>query len=100
MKRVARSSPVGQKAAYFFLIISAPQLFNDVPLTVMHESSVSSDRKIEVMRTDSDPRNGTSAGEPSNISRDKPAASLFQAPAGYTVQEHTPGGHRGFRAAP
>lgn len=81
-------------------VIPAGEQGNDVPLTITHESWVSSDLKTEVMRTDSDPRNGTTTVELSNISREEPAASLFQAPAGYTVQEHTPGGHRGFNAAP
>ncbi len=81
-------------------VIAAGAQGNDVALTITHESWVSSDLKIEVMRTDSDPRNGTTTVELSNISRDEPAASLFQAPAGYTVQEHTPGTRGGFKAAP
>jgi hypothetical protein len=81
-------------------VIPAGAQGNDVPLTITHESWVSSDLKIEVARTDSDPRDGTTTVELSNISRDEPAASLFQAPAGYTVQEHTPGGHGGFNPAP
>jgi hypothetical protein len=81
-------------------VIPAGAQGNDVALTITHESWVSSDLKIELMRTDSDPRNGTTTVEVSNISRDEPAASLFQAPAGYTVQEHAPGGHRGFNPAP
>jgi len=84
----------------FTRVIPAGTQGNDVPLTVTHESWVSSDLKTNLMRTDSDPRNGTTTEELSNISRAEPSASLFQAPAGYTVQEHTWGGHGGFNAAP
>jgi hypothetical protein len=72
-------------------IIPAGAQGNDQPIVITHESWVSSDLKIEVMRTDSDPRFGTTTMEMSNISRAEPAASLFQAPAGYAVEEHTPG---------
>jgi hypothetical protein len=64
---------------------------NDQPISITHEAWVSSDLKIEVMRTDSDPRFGTTTMELSNLSRAEPPAALFQAPAGYAVQEHTPG---------
>ena len=63
---------------------------NDQPLTVTHESWVSSDLKIAVMRVDTDPRFGTTTMELTNISRDEPPATLFQAPAGYSVNERTP----------
>ena len=72
---------------------------NDQPIAITHESWVSSDLKIEVLRTDSDPRFGTTTMELSNVSRAEPAAALFAAPAGYAVQEHTPG-QRGPMPAP
>jgi hypothetical protein len=82
-------------------IIPAGAHGNDQPLTITHEAWVSSDLKIEVMRTDSDPRSGTTTMELTNIERSEPPASLFQAPAGYTVQEHTFGRHNAsFNAAP
>jgi hypothetical protein len=64
---------------------------NDQPISITHEAWVSSDLKIEVMRTDADPRFGTTTLELSNVSRAEPPATLFAAPAGYAVQEHTPG---------
>jgi hypothetical protein len=73
-------------------LIPAGKQGNDQPLTVTHESWVSSDLKIAVMRVDTDPRFGTTTTELTNISRDEPSAALFQAPAGYTVKERTPGG--------
>jgi hypothetical protein len=82
-------------------VIPAGAHGNDQPLTITHEAWVSSDLKIEVMRTDSDPRSGTTTMELTNIERSEPPASLFQAPAGYTVQEHTFGRHNAsFNAAP
>jgi hypothetical protein len=82
-------------------VIPAGAQGNDQPLTITRESWVSSDLKIEVMGTDTDPRNGTTTVELTNIDRGEPAASLFQAPAGSTVQEHTPGQHGpSFNAAP
>jgi hypothetical protein len=72
-------------------VIPAGAHGNDQPLTVTHESWISSDLKIMVMRVDTDPRFGTTTMELTNISRDEPAATLFQAPAGYAVNERTPG---------
>jgi hypothetical protein len=71
-------------------VIPAGTEGNDQPITITHETWTSSDLKIQLMRTDSDPRFGTTTMEISNISRAEPAASLFQAPAGYAVEEHTP----------
>jgi hypothetical protein len=74
---------------------------NDQPLTVTHESWVSSDLKVAVMRVDTDPRLGTTTMELTNISRDEPPVTLFQAPAGYTVNERTPSAQsRTFGAEP
>jgi hypothetical protein len=83
-------------------VIPAGAQGNDKPITITHESWISSDLKIEVMRVDTDPRNGTTTMELTGISRDEPAAALFQAPAGYTVNERTVGGPngRGFEPEP
>ena len=83
-------------------VIPAGAQGNDKPITITHESWISSDLKVEVMRVDTDPRMGTTTMQLTNISRDEPAASLFQAPAGYTVNERTVGGRngRGFEPAP
>jgi hypothetical protein len=83
-------------------VIPAGAQGNDKPITITHESWVSSDLKIEVMRVDTDPRNGTTTMELTGISRDEPAAALFQAPAGFTVNERTVGAPngRGFEPGP
>lgn len=76
-------------------VIPAGAQGNDKPLIITHESWVSSDLKVEVARVDTDPRNGTTTMELTGISRDEPAATLFQAPAGFTVNERTMGGPNG-----
>ncbi len=70
-------------------VIPAGEQGNDQALTVTHESWVSSDLKITVMRVDTDPRFGTTTMELTNISRDEPPSTLFQTPAGYTLNERT-----------
>ena len=82
-------------------VIPAGTQGNDQSLTVTHESWVSSDLKIAVMRVDTDPRFGSTTMELTNISRDEPPSTLFQAPAGYTVNERTPSApNRAFAAEP
>lgn len=83
-------------------VIPAGAQGNDKPLTVTHESWVSSDLKAEVMRVDTDPRNGTTTMQLTGISRDEPSAALFHAPAGFAVNERTVGGPngRGFEPEP
>lgn len=71
--------------------IPTGKMGNDQPLTSTHDSWFCTDLTLEVMHVDTDPRSGTTTTELSNISRDEPAASLFQVPAGYTVQNHNAG---------
>jgi hypothetical protein len=52
----------------------------------------SPDLKVPVMVKESDPRFGTTVTELTNIVRAEPDATLFQAPAGYTVRQGGPGG--------
>jgi hypothetical protein len=72
-------------------VIPAGKEGNSDPLTITHESWISSDLKLEVLRIDSDPRSGTTTMELSNIDRNEPQPNLFQAPEGYTVQERSRG---------
>ena len=73
------------------IVIPAGREGNDQPITITHETWVSSDLKVPVLRIDTDPRFGTSTMELTNISRAEPNAGLFQAPAGYTINERSPG---------
>jgi hypothetical protein len=76
-------------------VIPAGAQGNSEPLTITHETWYSSDLKLEVQRTDTDPRFGTTTVELTNLDRAEPSAALFQAPAGFTVKELTPGQRRG-----
>jgi hypothetical protein len=58
--------------------------------TVVTETWTSSDLEVPVRQVINDPRRGTITTELSGISQSEPDASLFQAPAGYTVQDLTP----------
>ena len=58
--------------------------------TVVTETWTSSDLQVPVRQVINDPRRGTITTELSGISQSEPDASLFQAPAGYTVQDLTP----------
>ncbi len=60
---------------------------NSLPIQVVHETWVSDDLKVPVMVKHSDPRSGTSTTQLTNIVRAEPDATLFTAPAGYTVQK-------------
>jgi hypothetical protein len=76
-------------------VIPAGARGNDKPITITHEVWTSTDLKVVVMRVETDPREGTTTMQLTNISRDEPAASLFQTPAGYTVNERTIGARGG-----
>jgi hypothetical protein len=76
-------------------VIPAGLRGNDKPITITHETWTSTDLKVVVMRVDTDPRMGTTTMELNGISRDEPAATLFQTPAGYTVNERTIGPRNG-----
>jgi hypothetical protein len=63
---------------------------NDQQITVTTESWTSSELDTDVLQITDDPRTGNARVELSDIDRSEPAPSLFQAPAGYTVQEMQP----------
>jgi len=67
--------------------IAAGQAGNDLPMNIVSERWVSSDLQVVVMSKFSDPRHGDTTYQLTNINRGEPAASLFQVPADYTVQD-------------
>lgn len=71
-------------------IIPAGSEGNDQQITVTSESWTSSELHTDVLRIMDDPRTGNMHMELSDIDRSEPDPSLFQAPAGYTVQEMQP----------
>lgn len=74
-------------------------LGNEQPLTVTTERWYSPDLSIDIQTQTVDPSRGNTSTTVSNINRNEPDASLFQVPAGYTLQSGVPGGFgRGPRA--
>jgi hypothetical protein len=73
--------------------IPAGQIGNDKPIQIVVERWYSAELQMNVMTKRTDPRMGTTTTQLTNISREEPAASLFQVPADYTVKQ---GRARGF----
>jgi len=80
--------------------ISPGVMGNDKEIVVSHESWFSPDLKVMISETDTNPFSGNHTLMASNLSRNEPAATLFKAPEGYTVQQDPPhfgrGGDRNF----
>lgn len=68
---------------------------NDKEIVVSHESWYSNDLKVMISETDTNPFAGSHTLVTSNLSRNEPAATLFKAPEGYTVQQDQPRFGRG-----
>lgn len=67
--------------------IPAGTIGNDRDLVVTRETWYSPDLKLVIQSTQSDPRFGETTYSLTNIQRNEPDASLFQVPAGYTVEK-------------
>jgi hypothetical protein len=67
---------------------------NSLPIVTVHETWMSDDLKVPVMVKTSDPRFGSTTTQLTNIIRAEPDPTLFQVPAGYTVNKER-GGPRG-----
>ncbi len=68
---------------------------NSLPIQIVRETWISDELKVPVLIKHSDPRTGTTTTQLTNIVRAEPDATLFTAPAGYTVQQGGPGPGRG-----
>jgi hypothetical protein len=60
---------------------------NERPIVVTSEEWTSPDLKVQVLSESNDPRTGTSTYKLVNVKRGDPAASLFQVPPDYTIQQ-------------
>lgn len=67
-------------------------LGNEQPLQVTTERWYSPDLSIDIQTQTTDPSRGNTTTTVTNINRSEPDASLFQVPAGYTLQQGGPGG--------
>jgi len=72
-------------------IISAGEIGNDRPLTIVSERWLSTDLQVVVQSHFSDPLHGDTSHRLSAINRTEPPASLFQIPPDYAVQSVEPG---------
>ncbi len=79
--------------------IPAGAIGNTSAIEVVRERWISPDLKVPVMMKTSDPRFGTTTMNLTNVTRSEPDASLFQIPAGYTLQTGQ-GIHRGHGGPP
>ena len=82
--------------------IPAGEIGNQKPIVITIEKWYSPDLQEMVMTKRSDPRMGETVFQLTNIQRTEPAATLFQVPADYTVEQGGPqvrGMHRTFGPA-
>jgi hypothetical protein len=77
--------------------IPAGQIGNTKPIVIVTERWYSPDLQMVVMTKRTDPRMGETTFQITNIQRQEPAASLFQVPADYMVEQR---GRRGGPALP
>jgi len=74
-------------------VIPAGTFGNEQPINIVSERWYSPELQTVILSKHSDPRSGESTFKLVNISRDEPAAALFQVPSDYTVTEgRGPGG--------
>jgi hypothetical protein len=72
--------------------IPAGEIGNQNPIVIVIESWYSPDLQTVIMTKRTDPRIGETDFQLTNIQRGEPAATLFQVPAGYTVEQGRHGG--------
>jgi hypothetical protein len=80
--------------------IPAGQIGNSKPIVIVTERWYSPDLQMVVMTKHTDPRMGETTFTMSSIQRQEPAASLFQVPSDYTLQQRGPHEGRGNGPAP
>jgi hypothetical protein len=80
--------------------IPTGQIGNTKPIVIVTERWYSPDLQMFVMTKHTDPRMGEATFQMTNIQRQEPAATLFQVPADYTVQQGGRGERRAHPALP
>lgn len=82
---------VEAKGTRMTTVIPAGRAGNDQPITVTHETWMSTELRIMVLEINSDPRTGVRTTELTEIERGEPDPALFQPPEGYTIKDRYPG---------
>jgi hypothetical protein len=80
--------------------IPAGQVGNSKPIVIVTERWYSPDLQMVVMTKHTDPRMGETSFTMSNVQRQEPAATLFQVPGDYTIQQNLRHNGRGGAPAP
>jgi hypothetical protein len=81
------------------ITIPAGQIGNERAIEIVEERWYSPELQTMVMTRHSDPRSGETVYRLTNINRTEPDHSLFEVPAGYTVNEQEPTRFRSVRPA-
>jgi hypothetical protein len=71
------------------LTIPAGEIGNIQPIEIVDETWYSTELQLQVMTKHQDPRTGAVLYRLTNLNRSEPDRSLFEIPAGYTVNERT-----------
>jgi hypothetical protein len=72
------------------ITIAAGEIGNERPIEIVSERWYSPELQTLIMSRHSDPRTGESTYRLTGITRDEPARSLFEIPADYKIEEHSP----------
>jgi len=72
------------------ITIAAGAMGNDLPIKIVDEKWISSDLQVVVMSKHSDPLQGETTYQLSNIIRGEQPRTLFDVPSGYTITEAPP----------
>lgn len=70
-------------------VIPAGQIGNDRPIESVYETWYSNDLHVTVLRRVTDPMNGNTLNQLTDIQRSTPSPALFSVPSGYTVRDLT-----------
>jgi len=95
MRRRATGEPLGKQSiegvtaegTRSVSTIEAGSIGNDRAIQITNESWYSEELQMQVMSKHSDPRTGDESFRMTNIRKGEPGAYLFQAPAGYQINE-------------
>lgn len=80
--------------------IPAGQIGNDRAIDIVSERWYSPELQTVVMTRHNDPRAGETTYKLKNVRREEPAKSLFEVPAGYTIENNDPAKGMRFKVAP
>jgi hypothetical protein len=90
-------SGVSAEGTRYTRTIPAGAIGNQNPIQIVTERWYSAELQTYVMTKRTDPREGTTITQLTNIQRQEPDASLFTVPPDYTVTAGEGGGRKGFR---